>query len=165
MDLRPLRLSDADALLAVLREPEVARWWGVWDARRVAKLLARQDVTLFAIEEAGKLVGLIQYSEQEEPDYRSANVDLCVHPARWGSGVGRQAIRVLARHLFNDKGHHRLTIDPAADNERAIRAFEGVGFRRVGVMRRYQRNVDRSGWHDGLLMDLLPEDLGPDEAR
>jgi aminoglycoside 6'-N-acetyltransferase len=28
----------------------------------------------------------------------------------------------------------------------------------VGVMRRYERGVDGS-WHDGLLLDLLPEDL------
>ena len=27
----------------------------------------------------------------------------------------------------------------------------------AGVMRRYERGSD--GWHDGLLMDLLPEDL------
>jgi RimJ/RimL family protein N-acetyltransferase len=52
----------------------------------------------------------------------------------------------------------RLTIDPAADNQRAIRAYRRVGFRPVGVLRRYERGPD-GGWHDGLLMDLLPEDL------
>jgi len=26
-------------------------------------------------------------------------------------------------------------------------------------MRNYERNADGAGWHDGLLMDLLPEDL------
>jgi aminoglycoside 6'-N-acetyltransferase len=33
-----------------------------------------------------------------------------------------------------------------------------VGFQPVGVLRRYERGPDGS-WHDGLLMDLLPEDL------
>jgi aminoglycoside 6'-N-acetyltransferase len=33
----------------------------------------------------------------------------------------------------HDRGHHRLVIDPAADNERAIRCYERVGFRRIGV--------------------------------
>ena len=32
-------------------------------------------------------------------------------------------------------------------------------FRPVGVMRRYERDADGSGWHDGLLMDLLAEEL------
>jgi aminoglycoside 6'-N-acetyltransferase len=67
-------------------------------------------------------------------------------------------VRTLARWLFEDRGHHRITIDPAAANERAIRSYERVGFRRVGVMRRYERGA-AGDWHDGLLLDLLLEDL------
>ena len=51
-----------------------------------------------------------------------------------------------------------MSIDPAAANERAIRAYERVGFRRVGVMRAYERGPDGT-WHDGLLMDLLRDEL------
>jgi aminoglycoside 6'-N-acetyltransferase len=61
-------------------------------------------------------------------------------------------------NLFEYRGHHRITIDPAAHNKPAIRSYQRVGFRSVGVMRRYERSADGS-WHDGLLMDLLPEDL------
>lgn len=64
----------------------------------------------------------------------------------------------MCRFLFEERGHHRLTIDPAADNVRAIRAYEKVGFKRVGVMRRYERGADGT-YHDGMLLDLLPEDL------
>jgi aminoglycoside 6'-N-acetyltransferase len=78
--------------------------------------------------------------------------------ARHGQGLGTEAIRVLARHLFTDRGHHRLSIDPAAHNQAAIRAYERVGFRRVGVLRRYELGPDGT-WHDGLLMDMLAEDL------
>jgi ribosomal protein S18 acetylase RimI-like enzyme len=42
----------------------------------------------------------------------------------------------------------------AAVNAAAIRAYEKVGFRTVGVMREYWRSPDGS-WRDGLLMDLL----------
>jgi aminoglycoside 6'-N-acetyltransferase len=55
-------------------------------------------------------------------------------------------------------GHHRLTIDPAADNPAAIRAYTKVGFRPVGVQRRAERGADGT-WHDSLLMDLLAEEL------
>ncbi len=65
----------------------------------------------------------------------------------------------LARHLVRDRAHHRLVIDPAADNETAIRCYTAVGFRPVGIMRRYERDADRVGWHDGLLMDVLAEEL------
>lgn len=75
-----------------------------------------------------------------------------------GRGWARKAIRVLARYLFEERGHHGLTIDPAADNEAAIRAYERVGFRRVGITRQCERGLDGTR-HDGLLMDMLREDF------
>ncbi len=74
--------------------------------------------------------------------------------------MGTEAIRLLARHLFGERGHHRLTIDPAADNTAAIRAYEKVGFRSVGIMRNYERGPD-GVWRDGLLMDMLREEFRP----
>lgn len=44
--------------------------------------------------------------------------------------VGDVPTLVLARHLFDERGHHRLVIDPAAANTRAIRAYERGGFSR-----------------------------------
>jgi len=76
--------------------------------------------------------------------------------------LGRVALRLVAGWLFDRRGHHRLTIDPACANTRAIRAYEAVGFRSVGVMRRYERGVD-GDWHDNLLMDLLRDELRADD--
>ncbi|HEY6014551.1 MAG TPA: GNAT family protein, partial [Candidatus Limnocylindrales bacterium] len=76
-------------------------------------------------------------------------------------GLGPDAIRTLARQLFERERHHRLTIDPAIDNERAIRAYARVGFKPVGRMRRYQRFPDGT-WRDALLMDLLADELVED---
>jgi hypothetical protein len=60
-----------------------------------------------------------------------------------------------AAHLIEDGGHHRITIDPAAHNHQAIRAYEKAGFTRVGIMRRYERDMATGEWHDGLLMELV----------
>jgi aminoglycoside 6'-N-acetyltransferase len=69
---------------------------------------------------------------------------------------------VLATYLIDDFGHHRLTIDPAAANTAAntaaIHCYTKVGFRPVGLMRRYERGSDDTR-HDGLLMDLLATEL------
>ena len=59
------------------------------------------------------------------------------------------------------KNLHRITIDPAAANTAAIRAYEKVGFRPVGVMRSYERGPDGT-WHDGLLMELLAGEVRED---
>lgn len=53
-----------------------------------------------------------------------------------------------------------MTIDPAADNAAAVRCYTKVGFQPVGVLRRYWRDPT-GAWRDGLLMDLLAEELTP----
>jgi aminoglycoside 6'-N-acetyltransferase len=162
--LRPLQPRDAERLADILRTPEVARWWTGYDLARVESefLVDEPNVTVYGIELTGRLIGLIQVTEEPTPDFRHASIDLFLDPAVQGRGMGPDAIRALARHLFEQGGHHRLTIDPAADNEPAIRAYAKVGFKPVGRMRQYQRFPDGI-WRDGLLMDLLADEFGDGE--
>ncbi len=166
INLRPVAASDALRLTEILSDPRVAVWWGHWDLDRVQhEVIDAADGTVsYAIEVDDQVIGLIQYAEEDDPEYRHASIDIVVHPAWHGRGLGADAVRTLARHLFDDRGHHRITIDPAAHNVRAIRSYQRVGFRPVGVMRRYERSADGS-WHDGLLMDLLPDDLSQPNAH
>jgi aminoglycoside 6'-N-acetyltransferase len=122
------------------------------------------DEHSLAIEVDGEVVGAVQFFEEEDPMYRHANIDLYLTTSRHGQGLGSEAVRVLARYLIEERGHHRLTIDPAAANQAAIRAYEKVGFRPVGVMRSYERGLDGT-FHDGLLMELLAGELLDDEAH
>jgi aminoglycoside 6'-N-acetyltransferase len=157
--LRPLTKADVPALAAIQAQPSVARWWGQPNESDLSKQAAGEsEETSFAITVDGALAGLIQYVEETEPMYRHAGIDLFLAEERQGRGLGTDAVRTLARHLVEDRGHHRLTIDPAVDNHAAIRAYEKVGFRPVGVMRRYERTPD-GNWRDGLLMDLLADEL------
>lgn len=158
--LRPATRGDIPALAEIRRTPEVyARWRGGDDmVAAVEEDFAEPGVTGYAIELEGRIVGWIQWGAEDEPDYRHANMDVYVDPAVHGRGVGTDAVRTLARHLIDDHGHHRLVIDPAADNAAAIRSYAKVGFRPVGIMRRYERGPDGT-WHDSLLMDLLADEL------
>ncbi len=163
--LRPLLTGDRDRLREMLARPEVAdRWLGSRTLERLLdELFEAEDTTPFTILLEGAVVGYIQYGEESDPDYRHASIDIFVDPDWHGRGLGSDAVGTLVRHLVRDRGHHRITIDPAASNERAIRAYRRVGFRPVGIMRGYERGRDGT-WHDGLLMDLLAEDLALDLA-
>lgn len=158
--LRTTVESDRAALIAIRATDEVrARWRGDdLDAEFDADL-ADEDVHSLTIEleDERRIVGLIQFSEEEDPDYRHASIDIYIDPAVHRQGLATDAITTLVDHLINDRGHHRLTIDPAADNEAAIACYRKVGFKPVGVLRSYERQPDRS-WADGLLMDLLADD-------
>jgi len=157
--LRPARPDDASRLLEILTAPGTAEWWPDFDEEDAREHTSpRDDAQSFMIEVDGEVVGFIQSWEETDPQYRHAGIDVSLDPGWHERGLGTDAMRTLARHLFDDLGHHRITIDPAAHNLRAIRCYEKVGFRPVGIMRRYKRGGDGS-WHDGLLMDLLPEDL------
>ena len=156
--LRPAEPADTAELVRIRRTPEVAvRWGDVADED--PRWPFDDDTVVFSVVLDGAVVGMIRYSEELTPQYRHAGIDLFLDPPVHGRGVGRDAVRALAGHLVHERGHHRLVIDPAADNLAAIRCYAAVGFRPVGVMREYERDADGAGWHDGLLMELLAGEL------
>ena len=156
--LRPVRPEDRERLTALFSDPEVLRWWGDADESLDDTFDPSPEEVGYVIESGGEFAGFIQYAEETEPMYRHAGIDIALAEGWRGRGIGADAIRTLARYLFEVGGHHRLTIDPAAANARAIRSYERLGFRPVGIMRSYERGLDGT-WHDGLLMDLLREEL------
>jgi aminoglycoside 6'-N-acetyltransferase len=157
--LRTLSVADAAPLAAAGAHPEISRWWpGITEEELIAKAEGRDDVEAFAIEHDGELAGLIEFWENPVEEYRYANIDLFLDVGFQNRGLGRDAVQTLARWLVRERGHHRLTIDPTVANERAIRCYEAAGFERVGVMRQYERDP-AGGWRDGLLLDLLADDL------
>ena len=161
--LRPGRPGDAAQLHAILAEPTVSRWWDDPDPVTVIEedLRGGDSSMLLVVEAGGQVAGGISYHEENDPMYRHAGIDIYLGARFQGRGAGREAVALLARYLFERRGHHRITIDPAAANEQAIRSYTQVGFRPVGVLRQYERGRD-GRFHDGLLMDLLRGELVSD---
>jgi aminoglycoside 6'-N-acetyltransferase len=153
LTLRPLVPEDVDELRRIHATPEVARWWGLPEDG--FPLSDDPESTRRAIVVAGRVAGLVQFWEEPDPRYRHACVDVFLDPALHGRGIGTEAVRRVVRELVVQRGHHRVTIDPATANAAAIRAYEKVGFRPVGVMRCFERDPDGEGWHDGLLMEIV----------
>jgi aminoglycoside 6'-N-acetyltransferase len=153
--LRPLAPEDTTDLRRIRATPEVARWWD--HPPDTFPLADDADHTRLTIEVDGAVAGMVQFYEELDPKYRHASIDIFVDPALHGRGLGTAALARVVAHLLHAKGHHRLTIDPAVANGAAIRCYEKVGFRPVGVMRSYERGSDGT-WHDGLLMELLAGD-------
>lgn len=146
-------MGDEAELRRIHETPDVMRWWDV--PNKGFPWTDDTDATRWTIEVDGAVAGLIQFSQELEPKCRHARIDLFLDPALHGRGLGTEAVRRVVRHLIDELGYHRITIDPAVDNAAAIRAYEKVGFKPVGVMRRYERDVGGEGWHDGLLMELV----------
>lgn len=156
--LRPIEDADLDALVEIVSAPGVSEWWGFVESEEKLRDDLLSDGDAFAVEVDGQLAGWLGVWEEDEPEFRHGGVDIMLAPGRQGRGIGPRALRMAIDWLIDECGHHRVTIDPAVGNDRAVRAYEAAGFRPVGVMRKYSKGPDGE-WRDGLLMDLLAEEL------
>jgi aminoglycoside 6'-N-acetyltransferase len=156
MRLEPLGAEHVDDLRRIRAEPGVLRWFD--PPEDDFPLADEPGLTRFAVIVDGAVAGMVQYGEELDPKYKSASIDLFLDPAVHGRGIGTAVVTEVVRILVEERGHHRITMDPAVDNEAGIRTFTKVGFRPVGVMRRYERVADGRGWHDGLGMELVTEE-------
>ena len=139
--------------------PEVRRWWLApgpeWPHDE-------PGAVPYTILRGDDVVGFVQWYQEDDPAYRHAGFDIFLDPAHHGQGLGTEALRVLCAHVVDDHGHHRLIIDPEAANTAAVASYRKVGFRPVGVMRQYTRGED-GVWRDGLLMEMLADELVRDD--
>jgi aminoglycoside 6'-N-acetyltransferase len=110
MTLRPLADEDASELLRIHRTPQVVRWWGEPEAG--FPLADDPDATRQTIVIDGCIAGMIEFSEELTPRYRHASVDVFLDPVFQSRGHGTEAVARVVRQLIDERGHHRVTIDP-----------------------------------------------------
>jgi RimJ/RimL family protein N-acetyltransferase len=71
----------------------------------------------------------------------------------WGQGYGYEAVALALDFTFRELNLHRVQLTVFSYNERAIRLYEKLGFRREGVFREFmERDGER---HDMYLYGLL----------
>jgi aminoglycoside 6'-N-acetyltransferase len=136
---RPLTTGDLPLMQTWLGAPHMRRWWG--DAEpalaELRQAIEEPSTDPFLVLIEGRPGGYIQsYDIHAEPDhpYRdqppgSIGIDLSLGEADLlGAGHGPRIIEAFVARLFA-AGVPRIVIDPAPDNERAIRAYEKAHFR------------------------------------
>ena len=150
--LEPLLAEHVPELRRIVATPDVLRWWG---PQEPGWALDDEDAESWTIRHNERIVGLIQASEENEPRFRYAGIDIFLDSSAHGQGLGTDAVYTLARHLIRDRGHHRLVIDPAADNAVAIRCYEKVAphgpagprAARPLAFREIRLEAERGKWH------------------
>ena len=156
--LRAVEPDDAPALWTIVRSPSVARWW-----HQPAEDFPRDgddDVVRWVVEiahapeigPAGSVIGMVQASEGDDPDYDECGIDVFLAPSVHRHGLGREVVTTVRDWLVDVRGHHLVQIDPAASNAAAIACYTASGFRPVGVLHGRERAPEGTGWHDTLLM-------------
>jgi RimJ/RimL family protein N-acetyltransferase len=168
-DLVVLRRHTRDNLRSFLRwyqDPEIARLTRYQDGPMRADEIER-FFTLRAlgpeslamaihVRADNRLVGSCAFS-QMDGDNGSALFHITIgEPDAWNRGFGSEATRLMVDHAFGSLGLHRVALSVFAFNERAIRAYDRVGFVVEG---RSREAIWRDGqWWDEIHMSVLEPD-------
>jgi RimJ/RimL family protein N-acetyltransferase len=111
----------------------------------------------FAIETlAGDLVGVCSF-EGISARHRSAQVGIWINKPFWNRGYGTDAIRALCRFGFQEMNLQHILLHVNDDNPRARHAYEKIGFKEEGRLRREQFVGGR--YVDVLVMGVSKEEL------
>lgn len=147
--VRPATLADADLLVAWHTDPGVAEFWDGETFTREEMLvrLARPGVDAYIIEATGDPVGYLQAWFDESAD--ECGIDMFLVPEARDRGLGPDAARTLVTYLLRVAERRRVTVDPYLSNDRAVRAWQKVGFRPVE-----ERRPDDEHRHAWLLMTV-----------
>src|SRR5512142_2888633 len=142
--LRPLAIPDAPRLVTLLADPAVSRNLRLRapptlaaEREFIASLPHATDQLVLGITalDDGRLLGVCGLHQLGDPA-RQAELGLFLGgPEEWGKGYGTEVTRLLCAHGFEVMGLNRIWLHVYADNERGLRAYERVGFRREGVLR------------------------------
>ncbi len=75
----------------------------------------------------------------------------------WGKGYGRETILLLLNYAFGALGLHRIAIGVVGFNERALRFYEKIGFKREGIQR--DGYFNNHCFSDFVMMSILEDEF------
>lgn len=109
----------------------------------------------FVIEVDGERGGLV---ELVEIDYihRKAEFQIIVHPAFQGRGLAARATRAALDYAFGVLNLHKVYLEVDVENDRAVQAYERVGFVIEGRLREEYFAAGR--YRDAFRMAILQRD-------
>ena len=124
-------------------------------ARRYLDTLRTDEVVLGIHHREHGHVGNIKYGPIDWAN-RRADISIMIgEPAVWGQGVGAEAVYLVTKYLFAEKGLNR--VDAGTRNPAFIRLVQKLGWTVEGVQR--QRIGAQGGFHDQTLLAQLAVDF------
>ena len=163
----PLMKEDAKRLFELVNNLEITQYLSNGLFRRIATLEGEEKFiedaykgkwTFAVVElEKMKLIGLVEL-RPEEIDAVNAELAVAIFAKDYlGKGYGSEAIILALDYGFNVLGFSNIWLKVFEFNKRAIRAYEKIGFKFVGRIRRARFRAGR--FWDVLIYDMLAEEF------
>lgn len=139
--LRPLKRSDAEALLPLFRDTDTMRYWAhepIESIGRMHEIIAgnlppqNAPKSSFAITRGGHTVGVVNFYRQQDG---MAGLGYILDKELWGKGYVSEALDAALDHGFGTLHLHRIWLEIDPRNHGSIRVAEKCGFVAEGVAR------------------------------
>ncbi len=149
-ELRPMRESDIEAVLAIEQRAYAFPW-----TRGIFRDCLRAQYPAWVLLEHQLVIGygLVSVAADE-----AHVLNVCIAPERQGRGLGRVLLRALVQ-LARDHGAVRAFLEVRPSNPGAIALYHSEGFNEIGRRPRYYPAAD--GREDALVMavELIDGDV------
>jgi RimJ/RimL family protein N-acetyltransferase len=165
--LRPLEERDLAPLMTLVNDRDVGLRAGftmpfgpdaakAWLADKLARM-GNDRGAFYAVCELGKgdFIGTVWLNHLSLGEH-SAELAIAMDADHIGSGWGTEAQEAILALAFGTIGLQRVFLTVDAENARAIRSYEKVGFQHEGRLR---STLLRNGrWGDSLIMSILRDE-------
>lgn len=159
--LRPIRLSDAEALFDVLSDVDLMTWWSsgphrsVEETRDYLEPAAAGEWRSWAITRAGENVALGWVNAHLRRENVS-EIGYILNRSAWGQGIAREAVKMLLDQLLITEGQRRVFADADPENAASIGLLTSLGFQQEGHLRaEWETHI---GVRDSLIFGLLRDE-------
>jgi RimJ/RimL family protein N-acetyltransferase len=163
--LRPLEKSDAATFLPWVNDSEVTRYLLLhrpinlkYEEDFIERLGQNEEnvVLGIAIRDSDRLIGGCGLNNIDSKN-RSASFGIFIGAKDvWRQGHGTEATRLIVGYAFDTLNINRVWLHVSEDNDRAIRCYERVGFRREGLLR--QDHYRASRYWNTIVMGVLRDE-------
>lgn len=165
IQLRPLRISDAERIVELANNEKVSRNlrdgfpnpYTLADAESfLAKFTNQDPVTFFGIEYNGEHVGNISLLPGQDIYRKSAEIGYFIGEAYWNKGIVTTAVNLITEYGFNHLGIIRIHTGVFEYNIASQRVLEKCGYTREGVFRKSVFKQNRI-WDEVRYSKINPE--------
>jgi len=164
--LRPLERSDLPRCVAWFNDHEVTYYLGrdgpltmEEEERWFANYKAKTDELIFAITVEDRHIGNVGVHNIDRANRRADVGILIGEKALWSKGFGSDALRAVLAYAFDEQRLNKVSLDVIDYNDRAIRAYERLGFLREGVKR--EDLLKRGRFVNVIRMSILAREFAP----
>lgn len=130
---------DADKFLEEVHDDDTRQWF------------------VIVIKEDDRVIGETGLLRMFHP-WRTTDISIIIgEKDAWGKGYGTEAILLLLDHAFGCLNFHRVAIGVVGFNEKAIRFWEKLGFKKEGIER--DGHYYNHKYYDCVMMSILEDEF------